>query len=279
MRTADAGHVVLGLAVLQRNRVAAGVALIVLALAKIVAHGHAVVEYEAVAAPQALFLRHLFEVLEDAALEVEDLLETGAEHVAGSLLAADAAGAEHRHLLVPRRVVVGLDVLGELAERPGLRIDRALEGADRHLVVVAGIDQQDFRIADQGIPVLRLDILADLLVRIDARHAEGDDFLLQLDLGAVERLFVAVGFLVLDIGQPGIAAQPGEQRIDAFAATGDGAVDAFLGQQQGAFHTVVEQGLQQGFTQRHVIVESHELVQRRHDDGCHGDIASRWSPA
>lgn len=84
---------------------------------------------------------------------------------------------------------------------------------------------------------------------------------------------------MLDIGQPGIAAQPGEQRIDAFAATGDGAVDAFLGQQQGAFHTVVEQGLQQGFTQRHVIVESHELVQRRHDDGCHGDIASRWSPA
>ncbi len=42
-------------------------ALIVLALAKIVAHGHAVVEYEAVAAPQSLcFLRHLFEVLEDA---------------------------------------------------------------------------------------------------------------------------------------------------------------------------------------------------------------------
>ena len=263
MRAADAWRVVRALPILGGDRVAAGVALVVVALAEIVAHGHAVVEDEAVALPLAFILRHLFQVLEDAALEVEDLLEALAEHVAGGLFATDAAGAEHGDLLVPGRVVMGLDVLGELAERLGLGIDGALEGADGHFVVVARIDQQHLGVGDQGVPVLGLDVGADALVGVHARHAEGDDFLLQLDLGAVEGLLVAVGLLVVDIGQARVALEPGQQAVDALARGGNGAVDAFLGEQQGALHAAFEHGVEQGLAQRFVIRQGHELVQRR----------------
>ncbi|MNN04354.1 hypothetical protein D3C81_1170790 [compost metagenome] len=278
VRTADARHVVLVLAIRHRHRVAAGMTLVVVTLTEIVAHGDPVVEHEAVAAPQALLRRHLLEVLEDAALEVEHLGEALAEHVAGGLLATDATGAEHRHLLVLRRVEVLLHVLGELAERLGLRVDGACEGADGHLVVVARVDQQHLRVGDQRIPVLRLDIGADRLARVDAGHAQGDDLLLELDLGAVERLLAAIRFLVVDVDQPRIGVQPGQQRVDGGAAAGHGAVDAFRRQQQGALDAVFQHRRQQRLAQGDVILEGDELVQRRHHDVLTHD-ALQWSPA
>jgi hypothetical protein len=103
------------------------VALIVVAFAQVVAHGHAVVEHEAVALPLGFFLRHFFEVLQDAALEVIDLFEAFAEHVARGFFATNAAGAEHRDLLVHGRVEVGFDVVGEFAKTGGFRVDGALK--------------------------------------------------------------------------------------------------------------------------------------------------------
>src|SRR5690606_2637069 len=60
VRAADAGRIALALAILDRDRVATGVALVVVALGEVVAHSHPVVEDEAVAAPFGLFLRYLF---------------------------------------------------------------------------------------------------------------------------------------------------------------------------------------------------------------------------
>jgi hypothetical protein len=71
---------------------------------------------------------------------------------------------------------------------------------------------------------------------------------------------------VIDVGQARIFFQPGEQGIDPFAAAGHGAVDAFFGQQQRAFDAVGIEGFEQGFTQRDVVRQGDELVQRRHDD-------------
>src|SRR5689334_757877 len=56
----------------------------------------ALVEHEALAAPPALRLRHLFQIFQDAALEVIDLGKAAREQMRARLLAADAAGAEHR---------------------------------------------------------------------------------------------------------------------------------------------------------------------------------------
>src|SRR3546814_15234434 len=104
--------------------------LIVVAFTKVMADGHAVIEHEAVAAPFGLFLRHLFKVFQDATLEVIDLVEALAEHVAGGFLAANATGAEHRDFLVSGRVEVGFDVLGELANTGGLRSEERRVGKE-----------------------------------------------------------------------------------------------------------------------------------------------------
>src|SRR4030095_7573754 len=56
----------------------------------------AFVEHKAFAAPAALGFRHAFEISEDAALEVIDLVKTACEQMGAGFFAADAAGAEHR---------------------------------------------------------------------------------------------------------------------------------------------------------------------------------------
>src|SRR5690606_2028518 len=150
------------------------------------AHGYAIVEHETVAAPFALRLGHLLKVLENAALEMKYLFEAGAKHITGGLLATDATSAEHGYFLVPCRIKIGLYVIGEFGKRRGVRIHGAFEGTDCHFVIVAGIDQQHFGVADQRVPVLRLDVSAYPLIGVHTRHAEGNDFLLELDLGAVE---------------------------------------------------------------------------------------------
>ncbi len=242
-------------------------------------HGHAVIEHEAVALPATLRLRHLLQILEDAALEVINLLKALTKHIARRLLAANAAGAKHCDLLMLCRVVVSLDVVRKVSERFGLRVDRTFERTDCHFVVVTGVDQQHFRIGDQRVPVLRLDIGSNLPIRIDTLNAERDDLLLQLDLGAIERLLVAVRFLVVDVGKAVIEPKPFKQRIDGLAGTGDRAVDTLLGQQQGALDAIVREGFEQGFAQRNVIRQRYELVQRCHNDfSCHGYFR-QWSPA
>ncbi|MCY1444646.1 hypothetical protein D9M71_611280 [compost metagenome] len=194
-----------------------------------------------------------------------------AEHVARGLLAADAASAEHRDLLVHGRVEVGFDVVGKFAKTGGFRVDGAFEGANRDFVIVAGVDQQHFRVADQRVPVLWIDVGADLFVRVHAFHAEGDDFFLEFDLGAVERLLVAVRLFMVDVVHARVVLEPGHQPVDAFAAAGHGAVDAFFGNQQGAFDAVVDHRLQQGLAQGDVIFQGDELIQCRHDNLlCHG---------
>src|SRR3954451_25267492 len=58
------------------------------------------IEHEAFAAPATLSLRHLFQILENAALEMIDLGKAACEHMRARFLAADAAGAEHRDFAV-----------------------------------------------------------------------------------------------------------------------------------------------------------------------------------
>ncbi len=71
---------------------------------KPMAQRHALVEHEAAAIPAALRGIDLIQIGENAALEMQDLLEACVQHEARRLLAADAARAEHGHLAVPRRI-------------------------------------------------------------------------------------------------------------------------------------------------------------------------------
>src|SRR5690606_12840799 len=95
MRAADAFDEMRAGAVGGRQRITAGTAEGGVAELEAVADGPALVEDEALAGKAALLLRHLFEIGEDAPLEVVDLLKALAQQVARRLLAADAASAEH----------------------------------------------------------------------------------------------------------------------------------------------------------------------------------------
>src|SRR5262245_61512662 len=113
-----------------------------LVLAQAVAQCHALVEYEALAAPAALTLRYAFQIAQDAALEMIDLFEPAGQEIRAGLLAADTAGAEHRDPPVFGRVeLLGGEIL-ELAKTLDAGIDRALECPHRHLEGVTGVDDE-----------------------------------------------------------------------------------------------------------------------------------------
>src|SRR5882757_6716154 len=90
-------------------------AIIRLSLPQAVAERHALVEHKTFAAPAALFLRYAFQITENTALEVIDLGKPLRQQIGTGLFAADAAGAEHRDLLM----LCGVEMLrGELLELP-----------------------------------------------------------------------------------------------------------------------------------------------------------------
>src|ERR1700743_2545837 len=135
------------------------------------------VEHETFAAPAALCLGHLFKIFKDAALEVVDVGKALREQIGTRLLAANAAGAEHRDSVMLRRIELLRDKILELPETRNAGIDRVGEGAYRHHERVSGVDQERIRRCDQRVPVRRLDIDSTLPRRIGAGITEGDDFL------------------------------------------------------------------------------------------------------
>src|SRR5690606_15777232 len=126
MRAGDAGLVERRGDLFRGQRMAAGAAELVLALFQAVQNGDALVEDEAGAFPEAVLRRHLFEIFQDAALEMVDLVEALLLHEGGRLLAADAAGAVHGDLRLVVQAGIAPHPVRELAECLRVRIDRAL---------------------------------------------------------------------------------------------------------------------------------------------------------
>src|SRR3954466_8470174 len=120
-------------------------------LLQTMAERDALVEDEAFAAPAALGLRHLFQIFENAALEVIDLGKAAREQVRARLLAADAAGAEHSDFAV----FGGIELLGrkifELAKAPDAGVERAVERTHRHLEGVPGVEHQRIGRRDERV--------------------------------------------------------------------------------------------------------------------------------
>src|SRR5690349_10590690 len=171
-------------------------------LAQAVSERDALVEHEALAAPAAVSFRNLLEISENATLKVIDLGKALREQMRARLLAADAAGAEHRDPLVPSGIELAGRELLELAEARDAGIARALEGPHRDLERVAGVQHQHIVGIDQRVPVGRIDIGADLPVRIGGGIAERDDLLLQPDLEPAERHLCRGGVLQFEIVEP-----------------------------------------------------------------------------
>src|SRR3954471_19754154 len=135
-------------------------------LLQTMAERDALVEHEAFAAPAALGLRHLFQIFENAALEVIDLGKAAREQMRARLLAANAAGAEHRDFAVFGGIELLSRKILELAKTPDARIERAVERPHRHLEGVPGVEHQRIGRRDERVPFARIDIGADLPRRI-----------------------------------------------------------------------------------------------------------------
>src|SRR6478609_11202136 len=128
-------------------------AIVWLSLPQPVAESHTFVEYKTLAAPAALLLRHAFEIAQDSALEMINLVKPLRQQIGAGLLAANAAGAEHCDLAVFCRVEFLRGEFLELSKALDAGVDRAFKGAHRHLEGVAGIDDERIGRSDQCIPV------------------------------------------------------------------------------------------------------------------------------
>src|SRR6266481_1570753 len=102
----------------------------------------ALVKHKAFAAPAALGLRHLFQVFQDAALEVIDLGKPACEQVGAGLFATNAAGAEHRDPPMLCRIEFSRGEILELSKASDAGIERAFKRAERHFERIAGIDHE-----------------------------------------------------------------------------------------------------------------------------------------
>src|SRR5690606_4176413 len=126
------------------ERQAACTAKFIIARLKAMTDRHPLVEDKALALPQAVFLGHVLEILQDTALEVIDLIIAKRAHVGCRLFAADSAGTEHGNLaLAMQSAALGpllLDPFRKLGETRRFRVDGTLERADLVFVVVPGID-------------------------------------------------------------------------------------------------------------------------------------------
>src|SRR5690606_17216641 len=127
--------------------------------------------------------------------------------------------------------------VGEIVDRQHQRPGEAAVG---HLFAVAGVEQHQAAAAvvaalrDPAREVGRRDRRRTAIQRRRAFAAEADDLPLALDLQPRERLRAAAAVLRLDGGEPEVAAQPGQERIDVGALPGKEQVDALGRDQDGA---------------------------------------------
>src|SRR5437762_6696572 len=126
------------------------------AFAQGVTERDAFVEHETLTAPAAFGCRYLFQVFKDAALEVIDLGKTARQKQRAGILAADAAGAEHRDLPVPRRIKCLRGKLLELPKAFDAGIECAFEGAHRKFERIRSVDHERIRRCDPRVPLSRL---------------------------------------------------------------------------------------------------------------------------
>ena len=260
MRALDPGLVDVRSFVFVRDRAPACVAEVVRTLLYAVTNRDAVIEDETLAIPGAFLWRRVFEVLQNAAFEVEHFINPLTQQIRRGLFAADATGAVHCDLLASIGGLVGVPPVGEFAKTGRAGVDGAFKLTNADLIVVAGVDQDDVVSVDQVVPIFRLHVGPDLRCRIDAWLAKGDDFLLQPDFKAQERLILRFAFRPVEQRAARQGAQIGQRCVDAFARSGDGAVDALGRQQNRAFDASVAAAGLNARLQGGGIIETGEVI-------------------
>ena len=164
------------LRVFGKNGTAARVAKVVGTFGKPVPHGNATVKDKTFTVPEAVFLRHFLEVFQNTTLEVIHLFDTLLAQEVGRFFTADAAGAKHRDAFIVKAIFVLFPPLGKFTELLGLWVYGPFKGADAHFVIVAGINDHNIGCRNQGVPILRFDVMSNACFWIDIGLAHCHDF-------------------------------------------------------------------------------------------------------
>ena len=231
-----------------------------------VADADSLIKDEALSPPQAVALRHLFKVFQDAALQVKDLWHALLQQEVRRFLTPDAAGAEHRHALVSEPPRIRAPPGRELAKAARPRIDRAFKRADGDLVIVAGVDDDDIGGGDQCVPVARRDVMSGPGARVDFGFSHRNDLALQAHLHAAEGHVRGGAFFPVEIAAAGQGADMIKRLVDPGARPRDGAVDPLPSQQQRPPNPHGVAGRQKWRPERGGVVEGGEFVKC-----CHGE--------
>ena len=159
------------------------------------------------------------------------------------------------------------DVVGEVGEGVERWGQGSGEGSDGGLVGVAGVEEEDLGVGEEGVPVVGVDVLARARW-VDRRVAEGDDLALELELEAAEGRIFCGRKLYFGAGEAGALCKEPEEAVDGFGIAGHGAVDAFGGDERGAAQIGGGEGGAKLVAEGCGSVEREEFV-----EGCDGDHA------
>ncbi len=263
----DPRHIQGGGLIRQADGHAAGMARHMGAGAQIVRNADALVKDEAFALPHAVGLWHGFKVFQDAATQVEHIVDPFGTDKGRRLFTPDAPGAEHRdsgrtatrHHLRPSRP----EPCGKFTKRPGGGIDRTRECTDRDLVIIARIDHDGIRVRNQVVPLCGLHIMTGIVARINVGHAHRHDLALGTDLHAVERHTGGAGFLDIQTRASRQCTDMRQHMADPRIAARNGAVDPLCRDQQRPTHALFGAYPFQRRTQGKVIGKRGKAVQRR----------------
>ena len=197
-------------------------------------------------------------------------------HQDGGFFAADAAGAETHHGFVLQLGFVRLQRGGKFGELGDAPVNGAFEGAVVHLEVVAGV-QRDHRAAVVVHTLLqpaphggRGNGRGAAVGGTDGGVVHSDDFTLHLDQHLAKRLAGRPAFLGGDVGKPCVMVQLRHKAAHRVGRPGEEQVDAFFGQQNGAFEGQRLGARLQQYTQVLCVGQGDKLVRGNVQDGVHG---------
>ncbi len=215
----------------------------------------------------------LFEIFQDAAVELMNVFKAGALHERPRLLAANAAGAEHHQGSLLEFLGQALHGVGEFPEVIDMRDDGAAKGAEADFVVVAGVEEGDgAALVEPLLERVRGEFGRRVAGGIDALDPEGDDLFFNLHEHPVVGLFGAETFFGGEVGEAGNGAKLGDEGIDLGAGAGDKEVDAFRAQENGAAQFAGVADRAEAFAQGGEFVERRELVGGDVDESGHGAV-------
>ena len=183
-----------------------------------------------------MFAATLLEVFENPAIELPNLLEALIFQDRPRLLTANTAGTKRDNRLLLQLFGQRFDGLGEVGEVAELEIDRVLEGANLDFKPIPSIEQRDrLPFVKPTFQLPCRESRRRSRARINARHPQRDDLLLEPNAIVPKRLIVADAFLHSQVREASIAAKLFEKCINATPRAGQEQVDPFGAEQDRPF--------------------------------------------